>query len=180
MPYDVTADLDGPARGRIEPATYVALIESVLAAEGIEDGALTLLFAGDELLWRLNREHRDVDAPTDVLSFADDDDEPMPTDAGESTYIGDIAVSIEMAARQAGDAGLTVEEELSLRGLVEQPEDVKKSRLSRARGADHRHPVSRGEAQVHTLENLDPVAPFVVMANESPHLDRYAAYRAHS
>ncbi|HJM88562.1 MAG TPA: rRNA maturation RNase YbeY [Dehalococcoidia bacterium] len=112
MPYDVTADLDGPARGRIEPATYVALIESVLAAEGIEDGALTLLFAGDELLWRLNREHRDVDAPTDVLSFADDDDEPMPTDAGESTYIGDIAVSIEMAARQAGDAGLTVEEEL--------------------------------------------------------------------
>lgn len=112
MPYDVTADLDGPARGRVEPAPYVALIESVLAAEGIADGALTLLFAGDELLWRLNREHRGVDAPTDVLSFGDDDDEPMPPAAGEPPYIGDIAVSVELAARQAGDAGLSVEEEL--------------------------------------------------------------------
>jgi probable rRNA maturation factor len=112
MPYDVTADLDGPARGRIEPAPYVALIESILAAEGIEDGALTLLFAGDALLWRLNREHRGVDAPTDVLSFGDDDDEPMPPDTDEPVYVGDIAVSVEMAARQAGDAGLRVEEEL--------------------------------------------------------------------
>ena len=47
-----------------------ALALSVLDSEGIsEDAVLSVTFADDETVHHLNREHRGVDAPTDVLSF---------------------------------------------------------------------------------------------------------------
>ncbi|MDP6605658.1 MAG: rRNA maturation RNase YbeY [Dehalococcoidia bacterium] len=129
MPHQIVVELDGPARGRLDAAPYVELIESTLDGEGQGETALTLLLAGDELLWRLNREHRAADEPTDVLSFPGDEGEPMPS-PGEATgeaageegaYLGDIAVSVEMAAQQAEEAGLSLEDELRhlvLHGLL--------------------------------------------------------------
>ena len=121
MPYDVTVELDGPARGQLDAAPYRELCEQVLAAEHVEDVALSLLFAGDELLRRLNREHRDVDEPTDVLSFAGEERELIPAPEGGPPYLGDIAVSVETAQGQADEAGLTLDEELRhlvLHGLL--------------------------------------------------------------
>ena len=57
MALDISIERDGEGR-----AVDAAPLEA-LAAEGVEDGAVSLLLAGDELLWRLNREHRSVDAP---------------------------------------------------------------------------------------------------------------------
>ena len=126
MPYDVTVELDGPARGRLDAAPYVALCEQVLAEERVDDAGVGLLFAGDELLWRLNREHRDIDEPTDVLSFPSgeapaDEDAVLPSEVAELPYLGDIAVSVETARRQADEAGRTLDEELQhlvLHGLL--------------------------------------------------------------
>ncbi|MEE8422483.1 MAG: rRNA maturation RNase YbeY [Dehalococcoidia bacterium] len=128
MPHEIAVELDGPARGRLDTAPYVELIESTLDAEGRGDTTVALLFAGDELLWRLNREHRGFDEPTDVLSFPGDEGEPVPpvpsggpATGEERPYLGDIAVSVEMAAQQAGEAGLSVEDELRhlvLHGLL--------------------------------------------------------------
>jgi rRNA maturation RNase YbeY len=125
MPHQVVVELDGPARGRLDAAPYVELIESTLDAEGRLEIALTLLLAGDELLWRLNREHRGADEPTDVLSFPGDEGEPMPSPGAaageEAAYLGDIAVSVEMAAQQAEEAGLSLDDELRhlvLHGLL--------------------------------------------------------------
>ena len=121
MPYDVTAELDGPARGRLDAAPLVAWCEEVLAAEGVEDVGLGLLFAGDEMLWRLNREHRGIDEPTDVLSFPDEGRERAPSPEGGPRYLGDIAVSFETVGRQAAAAGLTLDQELRhviLHGLL--------------------------------------------------------------
>ncbi len=122
MSYDVSAELDGSARTVVDAAPYVAFVEDVLAAEGVEDGAVVaLLFADDALLWRLNREHRGIDEPTDVLSFPGDEGETFPAAGGESRHIGDIAVSVPTARRQAADAGLTLDEELRhlvLHGLL--------------------------------------------------------------
>ena len=121
MPYDVTAELDGPARGRLYAAPFVELCERTLAGEGVEDCAVGLLFAGDELLWRLNREHRGFDQPTDVLSFPAGEEEPPTTAEEAPSYLGDIAISVDAARRQAADAGLTLDEELRhlvLHGLL--------------------------------------------------------------
>ena len=83
--------------------------------------ALGLLFAGDEMLWRLNREHRGIDEPTDVLSFPDEGRERAPSPEGGPRYLGDIAVSFETVGRQAAAAGLTLDQELRhviLHGLL--------------------------------------------------------------
>ncbi len=136
--------LEGATRALVSHEAVRALCARVLEEEEIEDAAgLTIVFADDALLRSLNREHRDVDAPTDVLSFPawesgleDDDFTPpeVPRDADEpGRYLGDIAISVETAVRQAAEAGLTTEEELAhlvLHGLLhilgydhETPED---------------------------------------------------------
>jgi probable rRNA maturation factor len=112
MTYDVSVELDGAGR-TVEPAPLVAFVERALASEGVEDGAVALLLADDELLWRLNREHRDRDEPTDVLAFPADEGDVFPSgDDEELPYLGDIAVSVGSVRRQAADAGLSFEDEL--------------------------------------------------------------------
>jgi len=43
-----------------------------IASSGIEDGHVAIEFVDAERIQTLNREHRDLDEPTDVLSFAVD------------------------------------------------------------------------------------------------------------
>ncbi|MSP22904.1 MAG: rRNA maturation RNase YbeY [Dehalococcoidia bacterium] len=146
--YVVTLDaesLDPSSRACVDIESLRDLCARVLEEEEIEDAsALTIVFADDELLRSLNRKHRDLDAPTDVLSFpawesgleADGELAPpeVPRDADDAgSYIGDIAISVETAARQAAEANLTIEQELAhlvLHGLLhiigydhETPED---------------------------------------------------------
>jgi probable rRNA maturation factor len=89
---------------------------------------LTVVVTGDDLLHDLNRRHRDVDAPTDVLAFPD---EPCPerghkVSVVEETqgpfvgapelvrYLGDVIVSFPRASAQAAEAGHDVRAELQL------------------------------------------------------------------
>ena len=64
------------------------------------------MLGGDTLLRRLNREYRGKDRTTDVLSFAADPDD------GES--LGDIAISVPMAERNARRAGHALGRELEI------------------------------------------------------------------
>jgi len=137
--------LDIAARAHLDVDVVRALCARVLEEEGVEEAAgVTIVFSDDDLLRSLNRAHRDLDVPTDVLSFPawesglEDDDEfappEVPRDADDpGPYLGDIAISVETAARQAVEAGLTIERELVhlvLHGLLhllgydhEAPED---------------------------------------------------------
>lgn len=103
----------------IDESALLSLVQAVLAAQGMEAGAaVTVLLGGDALLHELNREHRGVDTPTDVLSFPSEegeegeDGEPFPVGDGEGSdldgprYLGDIAISVPTARRQAAEAGL--------------------------------------------------------------------------
>lgn len=58
----------------------------------------------DAAIQRLNRDFRGHDAPTDVLSFP----------AGTGRYLGDLAVSVETARRQAREHGHAVEAEIEI------------------------------------------------------------------
>lgn len=115
------------------------LLEHVLEEDAIEDGAaVTLLLAGDELLQELNREHRGIDEPTDVLSFPADEGEAFPGEADQGRYLGDIAVSWPMVKRQVATAWILPADELQhvvVHGLLhllgydhETPEDESRMR----------------------------------------------------
>ena len=107
--YDVDfqfeADVDPKLVDRLHEAAETTLLEEGIRAQA----GLTVLFAGDERLQELNRTYRGLDEATDVLSFP----------AGESfpeseSYLGDIAISVPMAGRQAARGKHTLGEELAL------------------------------------------------------------------
>ena len=62
-----------------------------IASAGIEDGHVAIEFVDAERIQALNREHRSLDEPTDVLSFAVDAD---GTSAGPRE-LGDIVICPE-------------------------------------------------------------------------------------
>ena len=80
---------EGPATAELEE-----LCALVLATAGIEDGHLAVEFVDSQRIRRLNREHRRIDAPTDVLSFGVDQDGP-PAGPRE---LGDIVICPEHTA----------------------------------------------------------------------------------
>lgn len=71
-------------------------------------GEVTVVFGGDALLRRLNRDYRFKDKPTDVLSFPSPDD-----DLG----LGDIVISIKTARANAPRHGRSLNEELEILAL---------------------------------------------------------------
>jgi probable rRNA maturation factor len=71
------------------------LARTVLAAEGVEDGELGLLFVGPDEIRSLKRDHLDVDEPTDVLSFPIDGREQLP--AGVPRQLGDAVLCPQVA-----------------------------------------------------------------------------------
>ncbi len=62
-----------------------------IASAGIDDGHVAIEFVDAERIQALNREHRDIDQPTDVLSFAVDGE---GTSAGPRE-LGDIVICPE-------------------------------------------------------------------------------------
>ena len=70
---------------------------------------LSIVITGNAQLRALNREFRDIDAPTDVLSFATA--EKLSPDR---VYLGDVVISFSKAREQAAAGGHAVEAELQL------------------------------------------------------------------
>ena len=83
-------DIDVIGAGEREGALRQAA-ETALRAAGVGDGHLAIELVDGERIRRLNREHRGIDRPTDVLSF--------PVDAGGPSAgpreLGDVVISPE-------------------------------------------------------------------------------------
>jgi rRNA maturation RNase YbeY len=70
----------------------------------------------------LNKEWREIDAPTDVLSFPqmDEDEDEAEEDGcgylmpGGHAMLGDVIISVETAARQAAERAHSLEEEVQI------------------------------------------------------------------
>ncbi len=70
------------------------------------DCEISVTFTDNESIRELNREYRDIDRETDVLSFPMDDE-------GESVVLGDVVISLEKARAQAEEYGHSIEREIS-------------------------------------------------------------------
>src|SRR5687768_3022028 len=95
-----------PALGVLE-----SVVAQVLLNEGVSgEWELGIRITTDAELHELNRTYRGVDAPTDVLSFGDEDDDesefvtPEELDEGPQ-YLGDLALSYERVVSQAAEYG---------------------------------------------------------------------------
>ena len=89
------------------------VIEYTLEYEDCDfDAEVSVTFTDDDGIREINREHRDIDRPTDVLSFPmlefdENGNAADDFDTNENGYImlGDIVISLERAKRQAEEYG---------------------------------------------------------------------------
>jgi probable rRNA maturation factor len=89
LDYDPQAPLERPTAVELEELCALAL-----SSAGIEEGHVAIEFVAPERIRELNREHRAIDAPTDVLSFGIDED---GASAGPRE-LGDIVICPEHTA----------------------------------------------------------------------------------
>jgi probable rRNA maturation factor len=82
------------APARLADAEVERLVALAVASAGVEDGHVAVSFVGSERIRALNREWRDRDAPTDVLSFPIDSD----GEAGGPRELGDVVIAPEHTA----------------------------------------------------------------------------------
>ena len=87
-------------------------VAAVLEYEGIfAESELSVLLVDDRGIQELNRDFRGIDRPTDVLSFPSGD---YPIAEGETyLYVGDMALSLERARKQAEEYGHSYEREVA-------------------------------------------------------------------
>ena len=86
-------------------------VNASLDYEGFERPCeISVTLTDNKTIHGINKEHRGVDRPTDVLSFPIFDDE---FDNGELCVLGDIVLSLEKAASQAEEYGHSFERELA-------------------------------------------------------------------
>lgn len=78
------------------------MAETALKGLGYSDCELSLVLSDNGYIRELNREYRGIDRATDVLSFPLEDD----------FMLGDVVISVEKAITQAGEFGVSLDEEL--------------------------------------------------------------------
>ena len=112
---------EGEVAGRWETACPADLDGDALLAKMLDDAnqvlagldmswcELSIVLCDDTFIHQLNREHRGVDAPTDVLSFAMREGDVAIED---DPVLGDLVVSVDTARRQADELGHSLEDEL--------------------------------------------------------------------
>ena len=92
----------------VRQRALTAFLKNASEAAGLK-GEVSVMLTGDEELRRLNREFRGKNRPTDVLSFPAPD--PLK---GHRPIAGDVAISVESAARQAAEFGHPLATELQI------------------------------------------------------------------
>ncbi|HDX9577572.1 rRNA maturation RNase YbeY [Bacillus cytotoxicus] len=92
------------------------LVEKAAEIESVEDGAeLSITFVDNERIQEINREYRDKDQPTDVISFAMEDmgeGEMEIVGVEMPRMLGDIIISVPRTKEQAEEYGHSFDREL--------------------------------------------------------------------
>ena len=94
----ISVEVSNRSGASVDDREMVALARRVLAAEGVEDGELGLVFVAPEEMRALKRDHLGIDEPADVLSFPIDGRERLP--AGPPRQLGDTVLCPQVVGDQ--------------------------------------------------------------------------------
>jgi len=93
-----------------------SLLEEVLMfamkKEKLEDTSFDVIFVDNSYIHELNKNYRNIDRETDVITFALEDDDTIINGSGER-MLGDIYISLDKAHSQAKEYGHSFKRELS-------------------------------------------------------------------
>jgi len=107
--FKINVDFNGPPDndliGVIEKAALATFNQQHIS----KPVSVNVLISDNQFLRKLNNKYRGYDRATDVLAFPMDENM-----AGLEGHVGDIAISLEAARKQAQEAGHSVNSELKL------------------------------------------------------------------
>ena len=93
-----------------------SLLEEVLMfamkKEKLEDTSFDVIFVDNSYIHELNKNYRNIDRETDVITFALEDDDTIINGSSER-MLGDIYISLDKAHSQAKEYGHSFKRELS-------------------------------------------------------------------
>ena len=95
---------------RLNRARLQRVLDAALAGARIRDGALTILLVADAEAAELHGAHFDDPTTTDVMTFPDGSRDPRTG----LLLLGDLAVCVDVATREAAARGRPMADELTL------------------------------------------------------------------
>lgn len=116
MSFDnVQVQIDGQFQVRVQSEPLHRAVVASLVHQRVEESyELAVVVTDDRALCELNRRHRGIDAPTDVLAFPGGDPGPFVAAPGLPRHLGDVVISFHRAEAQAAEVGHDVQTELQL------------------------------------------------------------------
>lgn len=111
MSNSISVSFNDEPPGSIDPVRVENFISEVLNELNLKNWDISLLFCDDAFIKNLNKQYRDIDSPTDVLSFEQGDE--YFDDAGETRFMaGDIVISLDSLRFNAEEFNVEINEEL--------------------------------------------------------------------
>lgn len=111
MSNSISVSFNDEPPGSIDPVRVENFISEVLNDLNLKNWDISLLFCDDAFIQNLNKQYRDIDSPTDVLSFEQGDE--YFDDAGETRFMaGDIVISLDSLRFNAEEFNVEINEEL--------------------------------------------------------------------
>ena len=77
-------------------------MRKIFAVLGFQTQEISITFASDHFVRKLNKQYRGIDQPTDVLAFAMQEGEWTEI---QPQILGDVVISVDTADRQAREMG---------------------------------------------------------------------------
>jgi probable rRNA maturation factor len=108
-PMQVWIRNDAPGAG-VDEDELTVRARKVLALLGFEQCELSVWLCDDPSIRELHDRYLGIDTPTNVLSFAQREGEFADLDPD---VLGDVVISVDTAARDAGEAGISLMHELT-------------------------------------------------------------------
>lgn len=96
------------------------ILRSALRHEKVRNSTFNVIIVSNERIWEINKTYRKIDKPTDVISFALEDNKEEKFNS-KKRVLGDIYISIEKAREQAKEYNHSIIREvcfLSVHGIL--------------------------------------------------------------
>lgn len=99
-----------PVEALVHEVARVVGLDTHVTSQVKAGSSVAISLADDERVRGLNKQYRGKDAPTNVLSFPNEDDFDMP---GEVPHLGDIVLARGVVEREAREQGKSIENHIA-------------------------------------------------------------------
>jgi probable rRNA maturation factor len=119
MTYEIEVEIDEALGIEVNSEDLRKAVIETLQYAQVEIGAATIVITDNERVRAFNFQYREIDAPTDILSFAaqtEDSRDDLPTELLEEmgNYLGDLIVAYPYTIEQARHYNNPLDAELRL------------------------------------------------------------------